>query len=247
MRLRGRSQRLRALTAPIHELRGALSALELGLTTLARQRGANDEHHVDALRLQLRRASSALCDIDLLRGASHAGDPRAVRAQRIDLAEVVPARARSWARLAPAYGATFAVDWRAGRALVDADPRQLEQALDNLISNALEHGGGRVLVEGELRGAMVRVAVSDGGPGPRRLPERDRRPSRQRRLRGHGLGIAVDGVAAAGGKTILAVGANGPAVVLELGIAPSAWMGRARRRSSASPIGEIAAGARRAA
>ena len=41
----------------------------------------------------------------------------------------------------------------------------LASALDNLVANALEHGGGRILVEGERSGNVVRVLISDGGSG----------------------------------------------------------------------------------
>ena len=248
MRLGRRFRRGSALTAPLHELRGALSALDLGLTGLARQCGERDgAKHLDALRLQLRRATDAVAEIERLRCAPVAARTPA-RVRRIELGELVPMRVRAWARLAPAYGATLALDWRAGRALVAADPRQLEQALDNLIANALEHGGGRVLVEGELRGATARVAVSDGGPGPSRLPAPGRVGRARAAQRGHGLGLVVDAVARCAGTTTLGSGRNGPAVVIELPIAVrSARALPARARRSPSRVGEAVAGARRAA
>ena len=44
------------------------------------------------------------------------------------------------------------VRWRCGDELADVDPVRVAQALDNLIANALEHGGGEITIEGARRG-----------------------------------------------------------------------------------------------
>jgi signal transduction histidine kinase len=50
--------------------------------------------------------------------------------------------------------------------LVDGDPVRLRQAVDNLIANALVHGGeSRVTVRATSSDDAVRIAVSDAGPG----------------------------------------------------------------------------------
>ena len=50
--------------------------------------------------------------------------------------------------------------------LVDADPARLRQALDNLITNAVVHGGPRVEVSIAVRADdALRIDVSDNGPG----------------------------------------------------------------------------------
>jgi signal transduction histidine kinase len=50
--------------------------------------------------------------------------------------------------------------------LVDADPARLRQALDNLITNAVVHGGPRVEISIAVRAddALI-IEVSDNGPG----------------------------------------------------------------------------------
>ena len=65
-------------------------------------------------------------------------------------------------------------EWRAGPAWIIGDATALASALDNLVTNALEHGGGRVLVEGERSGNVVRVLISDGGSGGFELAELQR-------------------------------------------------------------------------
>jgi signal transduction histidine kinase len=50
---------------------------------------------------------------------------------------------------------------------VEGDPQRLEQAIQNLASNAIRHtpDGGRVELRGIDQGDMVRIAVRDTGPG----------------------------------------------------------------------------------
>jgi two-component system sensor histidine kinase BaeS len=50
--------------------------------------------------------------------------------------------------------------------VVDADPARLRQALDNLITNAVVHGGDSVEISVALRADdALRIDVSDSGPG----------------------------------------------------------------------------------
>ncbi len=117
-------------------------------------------------------------------------------------------------------------DWRAaetGRELrvagagmsVDGDRVRLEQALGNLVDNALRHGAGTVLLEASLEpGGRVALRVGDDGPGfpADFLPhafERFSRADLGRTGAGTGLGLAiVHTIARAHGGT--AVAANGP-------------------------------------
>ena len=50
-------------------------------------------------------------------------------------------------------------------ALLDADPLRVEQALGNLVDNALAHGGAVVTLGARERGAVVELHVTDDGPG----------------------------------------------------------------------------------
>jgi heavy metal sensor kinase len=97
---------------------------------------------------------------------------------------------------------TLAVDDPDGL-VVEADRVRIEQALTNLVENALRHGGGRVRLWARADGQSVELHVSDGGPGfpPDLLPhafERFRRADTARGEGGAGLGLAiVDAIAEA--------------------------------------------------
>ena len=79
---------------------------------------------------------------------------------------------------------------------VRCDPAAIARALDNLIANALEHGGGPISVEGAVRGARLRVCRrrrgrarrprrrSDDGGGPAGATGRARSAPRPRPARG---------------------------------------------------------------
>jgi signal transduction histidine kinase len=94
-----------------------------------------------------------------------------------------------------------------------ADPRRLAQALDNLIVNAIEHGGPPIRVTGSVSGASVRIEVADGGGGaPAPVP-------RSRGRRGHGLEVVARIAAQHGGRFIVSHGARTTVAALELPLA----------------------------
>jgi signal transduction histidine kinase len=87
--------------------------------------------------------------------------------------------------------------------MVEADRLRTEQALTNLVENALRHGEGEVRLWARAREAAVELHVGDAGPGfpPDFLPhafERFRRADPARAEGGAGLGLSiVDAVARA--------------------------------------------------
>ena len=88
------------------------------------------------------------------------------------------------------------------------DRLRLEQALGNLVDNALRHGDGAVLLAAAERDGLVELRVSDEGPGfptgfAERAFERFSRADEARGRGGAGLGLAlVDAVARAHGGTV---------------------------------------------
>lgn len=87
-----------------------------------------------------------------------------------------------------------------GPTLVDCDPLAAEQAISNVVQNAVTHGesGGHVAVVLERRDGRFSLVVSDDGPGvpPSEIPRLGERTfrsdeARQRDPRGSGLGLAI--------------------------------------------------------
>jgi len=93
---------------------------------------------------------------------------------------------------------------------VHADRGRVEQALQNMVENALRHGEGPVLMRASAVGDRVELHVSDEGPGfpadflPRAF-ERFTRADTSRSGEGSGLGLSiVDAVARAHGGRAMA-------------------------------------------
>jgi signal transduction histidine kinase len=188
LRRRAKAKRRYAFAECVHELRGALTALQLGASAVRGRSGDRENARLDALRTQIERAEAAIGDLDALvlsRRATSRNEPH----ELVDVGQIVRQRAAAWDRIGFALGGGVELCWSLGPAIVRADPRRLCQALDNLIANGLEHGGGFVTVAGALEGGVVRVTVSDRGSGiARSLEDVERAPWHA--PHGHGLAIA---------------------------------------------------------
>jgi two-component system sensor histidine kinase RstB len=84
------------------------------------------------------------------------------------------------------------------QAWVEAEPRYLHRALQNLVSNAMRHAESQVRVGFQLSQERCRIDVEDDGPGvPESAWERIFTPfmrlddSRTRASGGHGLGLSI--------------------------------------------------------
>jgi signal transduction histidine kinase len=100
------------------------------------------------------------------------------------------------------FATRAATDGRAVRAApapgvsVHADPARMEQALGNMVDNALRHGAGTVTLRAMTRNGRVELHVTDEGAGfpPAFLPaafERFARADEARSRGGTGLGLAI--------------------------------------------------------
>jgi signal transduction histidine kinase len=107
---------------------------------------------------------------------------------------------------------------------IHADPLRVEQALSNLIDNALRHGEGTIVLSAHRHHGFVDLRVSDAGPG---FPEdyldvafeRFSRPDVGRTTEGTGLGLSiVSSIARAHGGEARAtnVGGGGASVWITL-------------------------------
>jgi nitrogen fixation/metabolism regulation signal transduction histidine kinase len=115
--------------------------------------------------------------------------------------------------------------------LVSGDRSALGQALDNLIVNAIEHGGPTIVVAGRLFEGRLRIAVVDSGRATRPRSRRNCPAQVMVRLsgrhhRGHGLGVVRRVAADHNGRFSLRHSERGSLAVLELPLA-EAETGRA--------------------
>jgi two-component sensor histidine kinase len=153
---------------------------------------------------------------------------------------LLEAARRRWRGQAALFGARIEIRWDADEAAVEGDRIELAAALDNLIVNALEHGGPRIELAADLIDGRICLAVVDSGSGAgRRARERAasvrgraarrRRESRAafgrlsgRARHGHGLRLVRRTAARHDGTFALHQGEGGTSAVLELPLHPPA-------------------------
>ena len=180
-------RRRSALNECLHELRRPLQTLVLDAP-----RSRNRTEVESSLRL----AARAMERLD--REINGGSLPLATEPVRVEpLLRSSLARWRARAELA---GCSAQLRWRAGEAMVLGDPERIEQAVDNLLLNAIEHGGSRIAIEAGRSGSWVTIAVIDSGPrrAPRPLAGRVGRGGSRRH--GHGLRVVRRVAAEHGGR-----------------------------------------------
>ena len=178
-----------------HELRTPLASLRAELELALRRPRTNEE-----LRAAIGSAAEETDRLtvlaeDLLVLAR--SDEGALRLERQPLAagELLDSVAGRFAARAGDAGVELEVDAPAGLEVV-GDRARLEQALGNLVDNALRHGAGPVRLEAERANGSVALRVSDAGAGfaddmlPRAF-ERFSRADGARSGSGAGLGLAI--------------------------------------------------------
>jgi signal transduction histidine kinase len=213
---RAYGDRMEAVARACHELRGPLAAARLGLAAPTGQE-LPSPGRLRAIDTELGRAALALDDLS---DAGGGGGRNLWRLDRVDVGELVAGSVEAWQASASAAGSAVRVGWSGEEAVVWGDRLRLAQAIGNLIANAIEHGRPPVEVHVALRGGLVRVTVSDDGPGlPAPVAELRRRPRRGRGARGRGLAIAADVAEAHGGALVSAPARGGARLVLELPVA----------------------------
>ena len=161
-RLRGERERERHFLAyAAHELRTPLSALRATLEA-AQLRG--EPLGLDFVRRLYREAQRLERFAQNLLALSRA-EAGEVRAERLDLADIA---ALAYDRFQPlALERGFELHLNAEPASAFADPRLLEQALNNLVINAIHHTPkGDILIGSGVADEAVFLEVADGGPGP---------------------------------------------------------------------------------
>jgi signal transduction histidine kinase len=215
---RSLSLRMENVARASHELRGPLTAARLGLQ-LAAGPGELSPARLRAIDMELGRAALALDDLD----AARMDRARWRSPEAIDLAQLVSDSVEAWRPAAAARGVELRASWSGVAPTVWGDRLRLAQLTGNLISNALEHGGGVVEVRGRSDGGEARIEVSDTGPGlPAPVAALARQARRGRGRQGRGLAIASAIAASHGGRLAAAPSERGARLVLELPAAVAA-------------------------
>jgi signal transduction histidine kinase len=210
-------RRRTVLNEALHELRRPLQALALTGSEGSPTAPTGIEHSV-------RLAATALERLD--REINGGAETRTFEPLAIDalLGECVG----RWQRRAALAGSSLVLrnaerNGSLEMALVEGDRWALAQALDNLVVNAIEHGGPRILASVTADGDRLRVTVRDCGR-PLPLPGTPLGGSRWRqRIRGrgglrhgHGLRVVRRVAAAHRGHFSLHRTAGGAEAILEL-------------------------------
>lgn len=198
-------RRRAALNEAMHELRRPLQALSLVLPTEPGEQEVADS--------SLRLAVAALERLDREVNGGDVAEEPAPLSVRPFLEEAV----RRWEPQAELWGGCVQLHWRGEEVWVKGNRSTLAQAVDNLISNGLEHGGSKVRIEVGREGAYLVLLVRDGGrKSPRRTPPRLRLRSRDRH--GHGLRVVARVARSHGGRFELRLSKQGAEARLQIPI-----------------------------
>jgi len=188
-----------------HELRTPLALLQTELE-LALRRPRSREELEEALRSaadETQRLVRLAEDLLLIARADQG--PLPIRAEPVDVDDLLRAVARRFEARAAGLGRELAVE--STDALVEVDPLRVEQALGNLVDNALVYGEGSVILSASVVDGAVELHVRDGGAGfpdgfEERAFDRFSRADEARSRGGAGLGLSiVDAIARAHGGT----------------------------------------------
>ncbi|MNH14351.1 Sensor protein RstB [compost metagenome] len=181
-----------------HELRTPVARLRFGLEMIASARDEQArEKYLSGMDGDIQELDK-LVDEMLTYARLEQGAP-ALHFQRVDLdalleqviAELAPLRSDVRVVRGPCQGDEQG-------AWVEAEPRYLHRALQNLVSNAMRHAESQVSLSYQLGVQRCRIDVEDDGPGvPESVWDRIFTPftrlddSRTRASGGHGLGLSI--------------------------------------------------------
>jgi two-component system OmpR family sensor kinase len=194
-RLEDAMNRERAFVANAgHELRTPLAILKLELEVMLSEHltQAELEHRLGSAAEEVDRLAKLAEDLLVIARADQGRLPLEKRPIEVEpLLTAVTNRIASASR-----GARVITADPAGDLVVPADPDRLEQALTNMVTNAIRYGEGPVRLAATERNGHVELHVLDDGPGfaPDFLPlafERFSRADPARSRGGAGLGLSI--------------------------------------------------------
>jgi heavy metal sensor kinase len=220
-----------------HELRTPLALLRTELELALRHPRSRAELE-DALRSaaeETDRLTALAADLLLIARADQGGLP--VNPETVSARELFTAVSARFSSRAEELGRTVEVEL-GDDVLLEADPKRVEQAVGNLVDNALVHGAGTVTLYAVERDDRVELHVADEGSGfpdgfAARAFDRFSRADEARPRGGSGLGLAI--------VRTIAEAHEGWAGVADLPRGADVWVslpaGRAEASEGRSPLG----------
>jgi signal transduction histidine kinase len=214
----------RFLADASHELRAPLALLKAEIE-FALNRPRTQEQTLATLQSVRAQTDRLISLANSLLDLEEIDSQDAVSRAPVDVRAMVEAVAERYAGAFAQAGRAISTD--ASRATVLASERWLDAALDNLVANAFQHGGGDVRVVARTRAERLEVTVTDSGPGfpsdfVAKAFDRFTRAEESRTTTGSGLGLALVAAVARnhGGTVRVRQGGVGAAVVMEIPCPP---------------------------
>jgi len=205
-------RRRSSLNEALHELRRPLQAVALASGPRSVAGGRDDP-------IELAAAALARLDREI-----NGGETVPARGS-LDARSLAQAAVGRWRARADLAGASLELRWNAGAATVEGDRVALSQALDNLIVNAIEHGGPTIVLAARRRAGRLRIVIVDSGiarrPPPRRTSARVLAFAGRGR-RGHGLAVVRRVASDHGGRFAFSRSKAGALAAIELPLAEDA-------------------------
>jgi signal transduction histidine kinase len=201
-------RRRAALNEAVHELRRPLQVLSLALPV--------DEPEALHVKSSLQLAAEALERLD----HEINGDPLEEVEGEVSITDLVEEAEHRWRHAASRSGARLQLDRNSEELSVAGNRFDLAQALDNLLNNAIEHGGAQVRIGWRRERGWVRVFVTDTGGGLETRAGRSRRSRTGRGRRGHGLRVVSRIARMHGGRFTLSRAPSGTEASLLLPLPP---------------------------
>ncbi len=173
---RREGRRRAALNEAVHELRRPLQALSLALPDAS--------HRAAPIESSLELATAALDRLDReINGAALEED-----VTEVPVNALIEEAVQRWKGAATRSGNSLRRGWNDPETYVAGDRFGLAQALDNLLSNGIEHGTGEVRIGWRREGDWVCISVTNTAAS-RVKPDRRGRGRGGRSRRGHGLRV----------------------------------------------------------
>ncbi len=161
--LEARDEALRdALQRLTHDVMTPLASLKLGVERLD-QEGDDPAQRHRALRADVEHLSALLANLATL--ARLRGSSLGLARESVDLAQVVQRVGLRMSVLAEDRGLSLYTAQPDGPVWVMGDSLALEQAVGNLVHNAVRYANGHVAVVVDTGASVARVMVRDDGPG----------------------------------------------------------------------------------